>query len=143
MRPPGFRLVGDERQEEGTLKNWDLKALDLKPRLPEILSSSEAARVIALDLKPGEGLDEHEVHERAWVIVIGGEIEASTVSGGSIKGGPGTLIEFAPGERHQLASTMQSRVLLMLAPWPGEGHPGGMSIRDKLYARRRAAKQKR
>lgn len=122
------------------MKDWDLKALDLKPRLPEILSTSDAARVIALDLEPGEGLDEHEVHERAWVIVISGEIEASTVSGGSITGGPGTLIEFAPGERHQLTPITQARVLLMLAPWPGKGHPGGMSIREKLYARRRAAK---
>ena len=28
-----------------------------------------------------------------------------------------------------------------LTPWPGSGHPGAMTIREKLYARRRAAKQ--
>lgn len=125
------------------MKSWDLKTLDLKPRLPEILSSSDAARAIALDLKAGESLNEHEVHERAWLIVISGEIEASAVSGGALAGGPGTLIEFAPGERHQITATSQARVLLMLTPWPGEGHPGSMSLREKLYVRRRAAKQKK
>ena len=49
------------------MNNWDLRSLDLKPRLPEILSSSDAARAIALDLAPGESLSEHEVHERAWL----------------------------------------------------------------------------
>ena len=63
------------------MNSWDLKALDLKPRLPEILSSSDAARVIALDLAAGETLSEHEVHERAWVIVIEGAIEVSTAAG--------------------------------------------------------------
>lgn len=124
------------------MKSWDLRALDLKPRLPEILSSSDEARAIALDLKVGERLGEHEVHERAWLIVVSGEVEASTVSDGSVAGGPGTLIEFAPGERRQITATTHTRVLLILTPWPGEGHPGGMSIREKLYARRRAAKQK-
>jgi hypothetical protein len=46
------------------LNAWDLKTLDLKPRLSEILSSSDAARAIALDLAAGETLSEHEVHER-------------------------------------------------------------------------------
>ena len=32
------------------MKSWNLDELNLKPRLPEILSSSEDARVIALDL---------------------------------------------------------------------------------------------
>jgi hypothetical protein len=45
------------------LNSWNLKSLDLKPRLPEILSSSEAARAIVLDLEAGEKLSEHEVHE--------------------------------------------------------------------------------
>lgn len=122
------------------MKSWDLKTLGLKPRLPEILSSTDEARAIALDLKAGENLDEHEVHERTWLIVVSGEVEASAVSGDSFAGGPGTLIEFAPRERHQVTATTQARLLLILAPWPGEGHPGGMSIREKLYARRRAAK---
>jgi Trm5-related predicted tRNA methylase len=52
------------------LKSWDLAKLDLTPRLPEILSSSDVARVIVLDLAAGESLSEHEVHERAWLVVL-------------------------------------------------------------------------
>ena len=51
------------------------------PRLPEILSSSDAARAIALELDEGESLSEHEVHERAWVLVIDGTVELTTASG--------------------------------------------------------------
>jgi hypothetical protein len=38
------------------VNSWELKALDLDARLPEILSSSEEARVIVLDLAAGESL---------------------------------------------------------------------------------------
>ena len=31
-----------------------------------------------------------------------------------------------------------SRLLLFLAPWPGDGHPGAMSLDDKANARERA-----
>jgi quercetin dioxygenase-like cupin family protein len=121
--------------------SWDLKTLDLKPRLPEILSSSDAARAIALDLAAGESLSEHEVHERAWLVVIEGEIEVSTAAGGRASGGAGLLVEFAPGERHEVVATARARLLLLLTPWPGRGHPGAMTIREKLYARRHAAKR--
>jgi quercetin dioxygenase-like cupin family protein len=124
------------------VNSWDLKALDLKPRLPEILSSSEAARAIALDLAAGESLAEHEVHERAWLIVVGGEVEVTNVAGERARGGVGLLVEFAPGERHEVVATAQARLLLLLTPWPGRGHPGAMTIREKLYARRHAARRK-
>ena len=124
------------------MKNWQLKTLDLKPRLPEILSSSDVARAIVLDLAAGESLSDHEVHERAWVIVIDGAIEITTAAGEHAGGGPGLLIEFAPAERHEVLASSNARLLLLLTPWPGSGHPGAMTIREKLYARRHAAKQK-
>jgi hypothetical protein len=37
----------------------------------------------------------------------------------------------------------QARLLLLLTPWPGRGHPGAMTITQKLYARRHAAKQRK
>jgi hypothetical protein len=46
------------------------QTLDLKPRLPEILSSTPEARAIALDLRAGERLPDHKVHERAWVVIV-------------------------------------------------------------------------
>ena len=125
------------------MKSWQLKTLDLKPRLPEILSSSDVARAIVLDLAAGESLSDHEVHERAWVIVIDGAIEVTTTAGEHAGGGPGLLIEFAPAERHEVLASSNARLLLMLTPWPGSGHPGAMTIREKIYARRHAAKQKR
>jgi quercetin dioxygenase-like cupin family protein len=121
------------------VNSWDLNALALQPRLPEILSSSEDARAIALGLEAGETLAEHEVHERAWVVVLGGEVEARGASGGTARGGPGLVIEFAPRERHELSALSDARVLLLLTPWPGSGHPGALTIREKLYARRHAA----
>jgi quercetin dioxygenase-like cupin family protein len=124
-----------------TVNSWDLKALDLKPRLPEILSSSDAARAIALDLAAGESLADHQVHERAWLVVLSGEVEVSTAEGEHTGGGTGLLVEFAPGERHEVVASADARLLLLLTPWPGSGHPGAMTIQEKLYARRHAAKQ--
>ena len=125
------------------MKSWNLTTLDLKPRLPEILSSTSEARAIALDLRAAESLPEHEVHERAWVLVVAGEVEATSAAGGTVGGGSGLLLEFAPGERHEVVARSDARLLLLLTPWPGQGHPGAMTIRQKLYARRRAAKQRK
>jgi quercetin dioxygenase-like cupin family protein len=123
------------------VNSWDLKALDLKPRLPEILSSSDVARTVVLDLAAGESLSDHQVHERAWLVVLDGEIQVATAEGERVSGGVGLLVEFAPGERHEVIASADARLLLLLTPWPGSGHPGAMTIREKLYARRRAAKQ--
>ena len=125
------------------MKNWKLKGLDLKPRLPEILSSTSEARAIALDLRAGESLPDHEVHERAWVVVVDGEVEGTGASGERVSGGSGLLLEFAPTERHEVVARSDARLLLLLTPWTGAGHPGAMTITQKLYARRRAAKQRK
>lgn len=122
------------------MQSWDLRDLELKPRLPEILSSSDDARVIALDLATGESLDEHEVHERAFLVVLSGEIEVDG-GRGTATGGPGLLIEFEPRERHRVLARSDARLLLLLTPWPGAGHPGAMEMREKLYTRRHAAKR--
>ncbi len=124
------------------MNRWDLKRLDLSPRLPEILSSSDAARAIVLDLAAGESLPDHEVHERAWLVVVDGEIEVATAAGERASGGAGLLVELAPGERHEVVASSKARLLLLLTPWPGSGHPGAMTIREKLYARRHAAKRR-
>jgi quercetin dioxygenase-like cupin family protein len=123
------------------VNSWDLKTLDLKPRLPEILSSSDVARAIVLELAAGESLADHQVHERAWLVVLDGEVRVTTADGEQATGGVGLLVEFAPGERHEVTASTTARLLLLLTPWPGHGHPGAMTIREKLYARRHAAKQ--
>ncbi|MFN8159606.1 MAG: hypothetical protein U0R52_00980 [Solirubrobacterales bacterium] len=123
------------------MKSWDLTALELRPRLPEILSSTPDARAIVLELAAGESLSEHEVHERAWLVVLGGEVEVKASAGRSASGGAGLFVELEPSERHEVTASTDSRLLLMLTPWPGDGHPGAMTIREKLYSRRHAAKR--
>ena len=101
----------------------------------------QGLQAIVLDLAAGESLSDHQVHERAWLVVLDGEIQVATAEGERVSGGVGLLVEFAPGERHEVIASADARLLLLLTPWPGSGHPGAMTIREKLYARRRAAKQ--
>jgi hypothetical protein len=122
------------------MRSWRVAELDLKPRLPEILSSSEESRALVLDLAGGESLADHEVHERMWIVLVSGEIEVSSTGGGSARGGVGFAVELEPRERHAVHALQDSRLLLLLTPWPGQGHPGAMTITQKLYARRHAAK---
>ena len=37
------------------------------------------------------------------------------------------LAAFEPKERHEVRATEDSRLLLLLSPWPGEGHPSNQS----------------
>jgi quercetin dioxygenase-like cupin family protein len=87
-----------------------------------VLRSDPEARVIAINLPAGEELQEHQVHERAWVMVAGGEVEIEQ-DGSTVSGGPGFIAHFNPQERHEVRAKTDSRLLLFLAPWPGKGHP--------------------
>jgi quercetin dioxygenase-like cupin family protein len=121
------------------MQSWDLKSVEAEPHQPQILASAEDARAIVLRLPAGEALQEHEVHERARVVVIEGEVEVSTVAGETVPATAGHLFEFDPGERHTVAARSDSRLLLILSPWPGDGHPGAMTLEEKAGARQRAA----
>jgi len=125
------------------MNHWDVNRLDLRPHAPQILSSTDDARAIALALPAGEGLQEHQVHERAWVSVLCGEVEVTTAAGERVTGGPGLVLEFDPRERHAVQAISESRLLLLLTPWPGVGHPGAMSIEDKDHAVADAAEHRR
>ena len=106
------------------MEHWDLRTLDVEPHHPRILHSARGeARSIAILLPAGEELQEHEVHERAYLVVIDGEVEVEN-GGTSVTGGPGVVAVFDPHERHTVRAARDSRLLLVLAPWPGDGHPG-------------------
>ncbi len=104
------------------METWDIRSLEIEPRRPQVLRSDEETRAIAILLPAGEQLQEHQVHERAYLFVADGEIEVSK-DGRTVTGGPGFLSHFEPAERHALRAVSDSRLVLVLAPWPGVGHP--------------------
>ena len=103
------------------MESWDIRSLDVQPQQPKILRTDEEARVIAINLPAGEALKDHQVHERAYVFVADGEIEIEA-GGGTETGSAGHLAQFDPNERHEVRATQDARLVLMLAPWSGEGH---------------------
>ena len=124
------------------MRSWDLKGLPLRPHSPEILASGDEARAVVLEIPAGESLQDHQVHERAWVNVIDGEVEITTSDGERVAGAGGLMVEFAPGERHAVRALTAARLLLLLTPWPGDGHPGTMPLSEKATVRQRAAEHR-
>jgi quercetin dioxygenase-like cupin family protein len=104
------------------MESWDVREIELEVHHPQVLRSDEETRAIAIALPAGEELQEHQVHERAYLFVADGEIEVSH-DGEDVTGGPGFLVHFAPNERHAVRAVADSRLVLVLAPWPGVGHP--------------------
>jgi redox-sensitive bicupin YhaK (pirin superfamily) len=103
------------------MRSWKITELDVEARQPEVLDSEAEGRAIVIELPAGERLAEHQVHERAWLVVISGEIEVDGAE--LVSGGVGLLAEFDPNERREVRATEDARLLLLLSPWPGEGHP--------------------
>lgn len=103
------------------MRTWKITELEVEARQPEVLDSEAEGRAIVIELPAGERLSEHQVHERAWLVVISGAIE---VDGSELaSGGAGLLAEFDPNERREVRATEDARLLLLLSPWPGQGHP--------------------
>jgi redox-sensitive bicupin YhaK (pirin superfamily) len=103
------------------MRSWKISELDVQPHQPEVLYSATEGRAIVIELPAGERLQEHQVHERAWLVVVSGRIEVD--GSDSVAGGPGLLAEFDPNERREVRAVEDARLLLLLSPWPGEGHP--------------------
>lgn len=104
------------------METWDIPSLDVQPHQPEVLRTDPEARVIAINLPAGERLQEHQVHERAWLVVATGEVELEE-NGETVSGGCGLVAHFEPQKPHEVRATSDARLILLLAPWPGEGHP--------------------
>jgi len=106
------------------MEHWDLRTLDVQPHHPQVLHSSRGeSRTIVIHLPAGEELQDHEVHERAHLVVVDGSVEVKA-GGSAVRGEPGFTAVFDPGERHEVSAVQDTRLLLVLAPWPGAGHPG-------------------
>lgn len=120
---------------------WDLKQRDWRPHRPEILSSAQEGRAITLDLPAGEMLQDHQVHEGAWITVIHGGVTITSETGQAVEAEAGILLHLAPQERHEVKANTDTRLLLLLTPWPGPGHPGPMTLQEKTDVRSRAAER--
>jgi quercetin dioxygenase-like cupin family protein len=108
------------------MQRWNLLELDAPEgtRDPIVLHSDGGARAVLIVLAAGQSLGEHQVKENAWVTVLDGTVEIT--AGGDVSNAePGTMLRFDPDERHALRSAGGARVLLLLAPWPGDGHYRG------------------
>jgi quercetin dioxygenase-like cupin family protein len=105
------------------MESWNLKELEVLPHAPVVLDSESEGRAILINLPKGEQLQEHQVHERAFVLVIDGTVGITTPGGEDAEGGTGLLTIFDPAERHEVTALEDARILLVLSPWPGDGHP--------------------
>lgn len=103
------------------MESWDIRSLDVQPHHPEVLKTDGEARLIAINLPAGEALQEHQVHERAYLFVADGTVEVGG-AGGTETGSAGYLAHFDPNERREVRATEDARIVLVLAPWTGEGH---------------------
>ncbi|HET9115037.1 MAG TPA: cupin domain-containing protein [Gaiellaceae bacterium] len=109
------------------MRHWNLAEIETPEgtRSPVVLHSQEGERrVVLIGLKAGQSLDEHQVKEAALLLVLEGtlRIEADDET---IDAGTETLVRFDPDERHSVTAEGEARLLLLLAPWPGEGHYRG------------------
>ena len=108
------------------MDSWDIRTLDVQPHHPQVLRSDDEARVIAIILPAGESLQEHQTYERAYLLVADGELEVSGGSG-TVTAGPGFLAHFGPNERREVRAAVDTRLVLILGPWPSANHKSGGS----------------
>jgi quercetin dioxygenase-like cupin family protein len=105
------------------MESWNLNELPVEPHAPQVLDSESEGRAIVINLPKGEQLQEHQVHERAWLLVVEGTIGITTPGGDDAEGSTGLLAIFDPKERHEVTALEDARLLMVLSPWPGDGHP--------------------
>jgi len=89
-----------------------------------VIHSGNEARAVVIVLTPGQRLGDHQVKENAWITVLDGAARESA-GAETVQATPGMLLRFDPDERHSLETDQGARILLLLAPWPGEGHYRG------------------
>jgi quercetin dioxygenase-like cupin family protein len=108
------------------VQNWNLREIETPggTRSPVVLRSDESARAVLIVLEPGQQLGDHQVKERALVSVIDGAVRVES-GGQTVEGKEGAFFSFDADERRSISTDSGARILLVLAPWPGEGHYRG------------------
>jgi quercetin dioxygenase-like cupin family protein len=109
------------------VRHWRLPEVETPhgARSPVVLHSREGAeRAVLIELRAGEALGDHGVKESALLLVLAGAVRVEA-GDESVDGDVGALFHFEPDERRAVRSDGGARLLLLLAPWPGEGHYRG------------------
>jgi len=108
------------------VQSWNLREIDAPggSRSPVVLRSDEAARAVLIVLDPGQRLGDHQVKECALVAVVDGQVQVES-GGETVNGSAGSFFSFDVDERRSISTDEGARILLVLAPWPGEGHYRG------------------
>jgi quercetin dioxygenase-like cupin family protein len=110
------------------VESWNLREIEAEggSRSPQVLFSREgASRAVLIVLEAGQELGDHQVKENAFVLVVDGQARVEDAGGQAVDAGPGSLFRFDPDEQHAVSTEGGARILLFLAPWPGEGHYRG------------------
>jgi quercetin dioxygenase-like cupin family protein len=104
------------------VERWHVPSIEANgKREPRVLFSRPECRAVVIDLNEGDELGDHRLHEHAVVEVVSGRL-AVTLADTTVECDAGTLMTFAPGETRRVRALEPSRVLLLLTPWPGDGH---------------------
>ena len=108
------------------MRSWRLPEIETPDgsRSPVVLHSSDEGRAVLIGLNPGQQLGDHQVKEHAFLIVVDGTVRIEA-GNETLAASAGTLVAFEPDERRVVASDQGAKILLLLAPWPGEGHYRG------------------
>ena len=109
------------------MQHWNLAEISAPDgsRSPHVLHSQEGeSRVVAIHLQAGQELGDHQVKEAALLVVSDGRVRVEA-GDESVDASAGHVFRFEPDERHAVIADGDARLLLVLAPWPGEGHYRG------------------
>ena len=108
------------------MRSWNLREIEAPDgaRDPVVLHSDEEGRAVMIRLDAGQELGEHQVKEHAFVVVLEGHARLG-FGDDAVDAGPGTLAVFEPDERRVISTAEGARLLMVLSPWPGEGHYRG------------------
>ena len=108
------------------MQSWNLREIETPggSRSPVVLRSDAGARAVLIVLEPGQALGDHQVKEGALVAVVDGSVRVEA-GGETVDAEAGCFFSFEADERRSISSAAGARLLLVLSPWPGEGHYRG------------------
>jgi quercetin dioxygenase-like cupin family protein len=108
------------------VQSWNLREIETPggSRSPVVLRSDAGARAVLIVLEAGQALGDHQVKEGALVAVVDGSVRVEA-GGETVDAEAGCFFSFEADERRSISSQGGARLLLVLSPWPGEGHYRG------------------